>query len=113
MLYLRVCSSCIQLRMVKMFGWEDRIKDRVAAKRETELDLIWRRRLVTLYAKLAIPVLTPANLTRKGNPTTQHVATGLDHGYNLRLLHHCAEETAYRCKRYVRTITFANPISLH
>jgi hypothetical protein len=36
------------LRMIKMFGWEDRIKERIAVKREDELDLIWKRRLVNL-----------------------------------------------------------------
>lgn len=37
-----------QLRMIKMFGWENRIKERVAAKREDEITLIWKRRLMTL-----------------------------------------------------------------
>ena len=37
------------LRMIKMFGWEERIKGRVAVKREAELTLIWQRRLMTLY----------------------------------------------------------------
>jgi len=36
------------LRMIKMFGWEDRIKERIAVKREDELNLIWKRRLVNL-----------------------------------------------------------------
>jgi len=40
------------LRMIKMFGWEDRIKERIAVKREDELDLIWKRRLVNLYVDL-------------------------------------------------------------
>lgn len=31
-----------------MFGWEDRIKERIAIKREDELDLIWKRRLINL-----------------------------------------------------------------
>ena len=35
-----------------MFGWEDRIKERIAVKREDELDLIWKRRLVNLYVDL-------------------------------------------------------------
>jgi hypothetical protein len=34
--------------MIKMFGWEDRIKERIAVKREDELNLIWKRRLVNL-----------------------------------------------------------------
>lgn len=37
------------LRIIKMFGWEDRIKERIAVKREDELHLIWQRRLMTLY----------------------------------------------------------------
>ncbi|WWC68639.1 uncharacterized protein I206_102570 [Kwoniella pini CBS 10737] len=49
------------LRMIKMFGWEDRIKDRIAAKREDELHLIWQRRLMTLAVIIlnqVLPVLT-------------------------------------------------------
>lgn len=40
------------IRIIKMFGWEDRIKERVAIKREDELDLIWKRRLMTLWVSL-------------------------------------------------------------
>lgn len=36
------------LRIIKMFGWEEKIKARVAAKREVELDLTWKRRMLTL-----------------------------------------------------------------
>jgi hypothetical protein len=34
--------------MLKMFAWEDRMKHRIAVKREQELTLIWRRRLMNL-----------------------------------------------------------------
>ncbi|EIW66578.1 hypothetical protein TREMEDRAFT_65446 [Tremella mesenterica DSM 1558] len=57
-------SGCtVKLRMVKMFAWEDRMKERISAKREVELDLIWRRRLMTLSTVLLnniLPVLTMA-----------------------------------------------------
>ncbi|KAK8861564.1 hypothetical protein IAR55_002386 [Kwoniella newhampshirensis] len=49
------------LRIIKMFGWENRIKQRVAAKREDELDLLWKRRLLELATNLLniiLPVLT-------------------------------------------------------
>lgn len=49
------------LRIIKMFGWEDRIKARIASKRETELKLIWDRRIVNVYIELInmfLPVLT-------------------------------------------------------
>lgn len=36
------------LRIIKMFGWEDRIKARISAKREEELVLTWKRRLLNL-----------------------------------------------------------------
>lgn len=36
------------LRIIKMFGWEDRIKARISAKREDELVLTWKRRLLNL-----------------------------------------------------------------
>jgi hypothetical protein len=34
--------------MLKMFAWEGRMKERIAEKREVELDLIWKRRLMSL-----------------------------------------------------------------
>jgi hypothetical protein len=36
------------LRMVKMFGWEKRINERVAEKREEELNYVWKRQLLDL-----------------------------------------------------------------
>ena len=36
------------LRMIKLFGWERRMNERVAEKREEELKLIWKRRLIEL-----------------------------------------------------------------
>ncbi|OWT36272.1 ATP-binding cassette transporter [Cryptococcus neoformans] len=56
-----ITESINALRIIKMFGWEDRIKERVAAKREEELTLIWRRRLMNLFTTLlntVLPVLT-------------------------------------------------------
>ncbi|WVR03866.1 hypothetical protein IAU60_000864 [Kwoniella sp. DSM 27419] len=49
------------LRMIKMFGWEDRVKERVASKREDELHFIWQRRLMSLLTHVLnniLPVLT-------------------------------------------------------
>jgi len=49
------------LRMIKMFGWESRIQERVSVRRETEIDLIWKRRLAELGANLCgifLPTLT-------------------------------------------------------
>ncbi|WVF65767.1 hypothetical protein IAT40_000501 [Kwoniella sp. CBS 6097] len=49
------------LRMIKMFGWEDRVKERIATKREDELHLIWQRRLMSLAVIILnniLPVLT-------------------------------------------------------
>lgn len=36
------------LRIIKMFGWEDKIKARIAAKRDVELELTWKRRVLNL-----------------------------------------------------------------
>lgn len=49
------------LRIIKMFGWEDRIKKRIAGKREDELALTWKRRLMdllNLFVNMFLPVLT-------------------------------------------------------
>ncbi|WVQ88009.1 hypothetical protein IAS59_001740 [Cryptococcus gattii] len=56
-----ITESINALRIIKMFGWEERIKERVAAKREEELTLIWQRRLMNLFTTLlntVLPVLT-------------------------------------------------------
>lgn len=34
------------LRMIKLFGWETRVKNLVASKREDELKAVWRRKLL-------------------------------------------------------------------
>ena len=47
--------------MIKMFGWESRIQERIAVKRESEIDMIWKRRLAELGANLCgvfLPTLT-------------------------------------------------------
>lgn len=36
------------LRMIKLFGWEKKMNDRIAAKREEELDLIKKRQFLDL-----------------------------------------------------------------
>jgi len=56
-----VTESVGALRIIKMFGWEDRIKARIAAKREEELKWTWKRRLMdllNLFVNMFLPVLT-------------------------------------------------------
>ena len=36
------------LRMVKMFGWEPKMEDRLAQKRDDELKLIWLRQMLDI-----------------------------------------------------------------
>lgn len=36
------------LRMIKLFGWESRVKETVAEKRENELGWIWKRKMLSL-----------------------------------------------------------------
>ena len=36
------------LRMIKLFGWESRVKDQISEKREEELTYIWQRKLIGL-----------------------------------------------------------------
>lgn len=36
------------LRMIKLFGWERRIQDQIEAKREEELKLVWKRKVLDL-----------------------------------------------------------------
>ncbi|KAJ6521925.1 P-loop containing nucleoside triphosphate hydrolase protein [Mycena vulgaris] len=48
------------LRMVKMFGWEKQMNEKIAEKREEELSWIWRRKLLDLASAIVnsvIPVL--------------------------------------------------------
>lgn len=46
------------LRMIKLFGWEMRVKDLVAEKRDIELKALWRRKVLEL-ANNAIKCATP------------------------------------------------------
>ena len=34
------------LRMIKLFGWEMHVKDQIAEKREDELKLVWKRKML-------------------------------------------------------------------
>ena len=34
------------LRMIKLFGWETRVRDTIAEKREEELNWVWKRKLL-------------------------------------------------------------------
>lgn len=36
------------LRMIKLFGWEMKMQDRISEKREEELVWIWKRQLLDL-----------------------------------------------------------------
>ena len=36
------------LRMIKLFGWERRVKETVAEKREIELGWVWKRKVLNL-----------------------------------------------------------------
>ncbi|KAI0775463.1 hypothetical protein BC629DRAFT_1595092 [Irpex lacteus] len=41
------------LRMIKLFGWETRVRDSVAEKREEELKWIWKRKLLGMFSNVA------------------------------------------------------------
>jgi hypothetical protein len=36
------------IRMVKLFGWETQVKEKIADKREEEIKVIWRERVLEL-----------------------------------------------------------------
>jgi hypothetical protein len=41
------------LRMIKLFGWEGRVRETVAEKREEELKWIWKKKLLGLASSIA------------------------------------------------------------
>ena len=46
--------------MIKLFGWEARVRDQIAQKREDELKLVWKRKvlgLVNTMSKYVISLL--------------------------------------------------------
>jgi hypothetical protein len=45
------------LRMIKLFGWEGRIRETVAEKREEELRWIWKQKLLGLASSIAKRVI--------------------------------------------------------
>jgi len=49
------------LRMVKLFGWEKKMSENIAEKRDTELDWVWKRQILDLIngnLNFLIPVMT-------------------------------------------------------
>ena len=40
------------LRMIKLFGWEARIKKLVAETRQEELKWVWKRKLLVMLSKV-------------------------------------------------------------
>lgn len=41
--------ACNVLRMVKMFGWEREMHERVATRREIEVKWLWKRKVYDLF----------------------------------------------------------------
>ena len=39
--------------MIKLFGWESRVRETVAEKREEELKWIWKRKLLGMISNVA------------------------------------------------------------
>lgn len=91
-----VTESIGALRIIKMFGWEERIKSRISAKREEELDLTWKRRLMDLYVAAIFHAYTQAQ------PLCEHVFAGAHHGGYFCGVHRGPEETTHSFDRYVR-----------
>ncbi len=82
--------------MIKMFGWEERIKVRVATKREKELGLIWKRRLMSLCVCQGY-MGTSLTLVQSSEPY-QSLLARIDHVCDLCVLHCCAEAGVDRCE---------------
>lgn len=40
------------LRMIKLFGWESRVKSLLAEKRESELKIVWKRKVLELIVDI-------------------------------------------------------------
>ncbi|KAJ7729547.1 hypothetical protein DFH07DRAFT_850204 [Mycena maculata] len=65
------------LRMIKMFGWEKQMDQKIADKREEELNWIWKRKLIDLVngtLQYVIPVFTM--LATFGRLLFQHTVLG-------------------------------------
>jgi hypothetical protein len=48
------------LRMIKLFGWEGRVKESIGEKRDEELKWVWKRKLLGVFndvAKYAVRIL--------------------------------------------------------
>ncbi|KAJ7094121.1 P-loop containing nucleoside triphosphate hydrolase protein [Mycena epipterygia] len=58
---VQTLSAMNVIRMVKMFGWEKKMNERIADKREEELNWIWKRKLLDLINEILnymLPILT-------------------------------------------------------
>lgn len=51
------------LRMIKLFGWESRVRDDIAKKREEELRFIWKRKVLGLLNNISKYVSPPHRST--------------------------------------------------
>lgn len=40
------------LRMIKLFGWESQVETTIAEKREAELKIVWRRKVLELIIEI-------------------------------------------------------------
>ncbi|KAJ2927022.1 hypothetical protein H1R20_g10047, partial [Candolleomyces eurysporus] len=45
------------LRMIKMFGWEKKMNERIAQKREEELHYVWKRQVVVMHRELSASIV--------------------------------------------------------
>ncbi|KAI0693031.1 hypothetical protein BC835DRAFT_1520746 [Cytidiella melzeri] len=50
------------LRMIKLFGWEPRVKQAVAEKREEELSWIWKRKVIGFASSIANHIMPLAHM---------------------------------------------------
>jgi hypothetical protein len=46
------------LRMIKLFGWESKMNEKIANKREEELTWLWKRRILDLMNGVIKSVLS-------------------------------------------------------
>ena len=48
------------LRMIKLFGWESRVRENIAEKREHELRFIWKKKILGMVNNIAKYVVWPS-----------------------------------------------------
>jgi hypothetical protein len=90
-------KACNVLRMVKLFGWESEMHERIAVRREDEVKWLWKRKIYDMIISIVKSVFHPTKV-RVLSYTSQLFDTCIHNDSHLCVTYDNLER---RTKRYV------------